>query len=115
MPTERTSRRTAKASKARWNAKRERPDRDTRRPKISTTIAPESHAFLARLVEEGKADSLAQAIDLVLEEARRIDNQERLERMTEEAYASMSPEAIAETRELEQALTQSVGELNLDE
>ena len=107
--------RRPKAAGARWTDRTETARRDvTRRRKISTTIAPEGYAFLERLVESGKAANLAEAVDLVLREARKIDNRERLERMTAEAYESMSPEALAETKDLEQALTRSAGEMNID-
>lgn len=113
MPTQRRSRRIGKTTKARWNPKRERQGRDMRRKKISTTVAAESCEFLHRLIAEGKAGSLAEALDMVLDEARVLDNRERLDRMTAEGYESMSPEAIEETRDLEEALTRSVGEINL--
>jgi len=115
--TQRKAPRTRKPTRARWNSGRERPRRgpDARRKKISTTVAAESYGFLQRLIEDGKANTLAEAVDLVLDEARRIDNRERLDRMTAEGYENMSSEAMAENKELEQALTQSVGEMHLDD
>lgn len=108
--------RSRKPTRARWTG-RERPGRqpDARRKKISTTVAAESYGFLQRLIKDGKANTLAEAVDLVLDEARRIDNRERLDRMTAEAYENMSSEAMAENKELEQALTQSIGEMHLDD
>jgi hypothetical protein len=85
------------------------------RKKISTTIAPESYAFLKSLIASGKAENLAEAVDLVLDEIRRTDNRDRLERMTADGYQNMSPEARNENNELEDALTRSVGEVRLDE
>ena len=115
--TQRSAARTRKPARARWKSGRERAARgpDARRKKISTTVAAESFGFLQKLIEEGKANTLAEAVDLVLDEARRIDNRDRLDRMTAEAYENMSSEAIAESKELEQALTQSVGEMHLDD
>lgn len=109
--------RTRKPTRARWNSGRGRASRQpgARRKKISTTVAAESYAFLQRLIKDGKANTLAEAVDLVLDEARRIDNRERLDLMTAEAYENMSAEAMAENKELEQALTQSVGEMRLDD
>jgi len=114
--TQRRAARTRKHARARWKSGRERASsgRDARRKKISTTVAAESFAFLQKLIEDGKANTLAEAVDLVLNEARRIDNRDRLDRMTAEAYENMSPEAIAENNELEEALTQSIGEMHLD-
>jgi hypothetical protein len=119
MAQQRTQRkvpRTRKPTRARWTG-RERPHRQpgTRRKKISTTVAAESYRFLQSLIEGGSANTLAEAVDLVLDEARRIDNRERLDRMTAEGYENMSPEAIAENKALEQALTQGVGEMHLDD
>jgi len=115
--TQRKAPRTRKPTRARWNSGRERPRRgpDARRKKISTTVAAESYGFLQRLIEDGKANTLAEAVDLVLDEARRIDNRERLDRMTAEGYENMSSGAMAENKELERALTQSVGEMHLDD
>jgi hypothetical protein len=115
--TQRKAPRTGKTASARWNSGRERPRRrpGARRKKISTTVAAESYGFLQRLIKDGKANTLAEAVDSVLDEARRIDNRERLDRMTAEAYENMSSEEMAENKELEQALTQSIGEMHLDE
>ena len=115
--TRRKASRTRKSARARWKAGRERPRKqhDARRKKISTTVAAESYGFLQKLIKGGKANTLAEAVDLVLDEARRIDNRKRLDRMTAEGYENMSSEAMAENKELEQALTRSVGEMHLDE
>jgi hypothetical protein len=115
MPTQRKSTGIRKAAKSGWDPTRKQRRLDTRRKKISTTVAAESYAFLERLMDQGKADSLAEAMDLVLREARRLDNRTRLEHMTAEAYEKMSPEAIAEEKEVVEALSQSIGEINFDE
>jgi len=107
-----TAVRAGRVRKSGWNPQRRRPEK---RRKISTTIAPESYAFLEKLIASGEAENLAEAMDLVLEELRRADNRERLERMTAEAYENMSPEAIAEEKVLVEALSQSIGEISFDE
>ena len=114
---QRKATRTRKTTRARGKSGRKRPLKqpDVKRKKISTTVAAESYGFLRKLIEDGKANTLAEAVDLVLDEARRIDNRERLDRMTAEAYENMSPEAMAENKELEQVLAQSVGEMHLDD
>src|ERR1700747_1343809 len=106
MAQQRTRRKVPRARKptrARWKSDRERPRRqpDARRKKISTTVAAESYAFLQKLIEDGNANTLAEAVDLVLDEARRIDNRERLDRMTAEGYENMSSGAMAGNKELE--------------
>lgn len=87
----------------------------TRRKKISTTIAPESYAFLERLIASGKAANVAEALDIVLEEMRRADNRVRLEQMMEAYYENASPEAIAEENEIAEAFSRSAGEINIDD
>ncbi len=113
MSTQRKATRIGKTANARWSSERALRRPDTRRKKISTTVAAEGYAFLQRLIDEGKSDNLAGALDLVLQEARHQDNRERLERMTAEAYESMSPEAVAESKKIEKALSRSTGEINL--
>jgi hypothetical protein len=70
------------------------------RKKVSTTISPESYAFLRGLIRSGKAENLAQALDLVLDEIRRADNRERLERATAAYYDNLTAEEIQEENEL---------------
>jgi hemerythrin superfamily protein len=67
---------------------------------VSTTISPESYAFLRGLIRSGKAENLAQALDLVLDEIRRADNRERLERATAAYYDNLTAEEIQEENEL---------------
>jgi hypothetical protein len=87
----------------------------TRRKKISTTIAPEGHAFLQSLIASGKAQNLAEAIDLVLDEIRRTENRAKLEHAMEAYYENLSPEAIAEENEIAAAFSRSAHEINLDD
>jgi predicted S18 family serine protease len=86
-----------------------------RRKKVSTTISPESYAFLRSLIRSGKAENLAQALDLVLGEIRRADNRARLERATAAYYESASAEAIQEENDLARALSSSTGDILFDE
>jgi len=86
-----------------------------RRKKLSTTISSEGYSFIRKIIRAGRADNVAQALDIVLEEIRQLENRQRLERMTEEAYAKMSAEARGEEKELVDALSQSIHEIGLDE
>jgi hypothetical protein len=113
MGDQRRTARAGKARKAGWNAKRRRDD--TRRKKISTTIAPEGYAFLESLIQSGKAENLAESLDIVLEEMRRAENRARLERMMEAYYENASPEAIAEENEIAEAFSKSAHEINVDD
>jgi predicted AAA+ superfamily ATPase len=67
-----------------------------RRKKVSTTISPESYAFLRALIRSRKAENLAQALDYVLDEMRRAENRARLEAETAAYYDNASQEAIDE-------------------
>ncbi|MBZ5696269.1 MAG: hypothetical protein LAN36_13020 [Acidobacteriia bacterium] len=85
-----------------------------RRRKLSTTVSPEGYSFLRGLVRAGKASNLAQAIDLVLEEFRRIENRRRLERATAEYYEKASQEAIDEENHLAAAFSATASEIEID-
>jgi len=74
------------------------------RRKISTTIAPENDSFLKSLVREGKASSLAGALDRVVAAARRADSRRRLEASTAAYYKSLSGEVLEEEKKLELAV-----------
>lgn len=86
-----------------------------KRKKLSTTISPESYALLQRLVKSGKAESLAQALDRLLEEFRRAENRERLELETAAYIEGRSPAEIEEDAALEAALGEVVKEVHFDD
>jgi hypothetical protein len=85
------------------------------RQKISTTVSPESLAHLEKLIKEGEARNLAEAIDLSIQRLLAYENRERLARDTAAYFDNMSEEAAAEERELEAALCQSAANINFDE
>jgi Arc/MetJ-type ribon-helix-helix transcriptional regulator len=85
-----------------------------RRPKISTTIAPENHAFLQSLVKKGKAANLSEAVDRAVSIARRADARRRLEDETTNYYASLSGEALREEQELERAIASASSQVDFD-
>jgi len=92
-----------------------RRGRKATRKKISTTIGPENYAFVQNLITSRKAQNLAEALDLVLEEARRLDNRARLEKSYEEHYSGAYPEAVAEENEIAAAFSRSAHEIRIDE
>jgi hypothetical protein len=71
-----------------------------RRKKVSTTISPESYAYLRALIRSKKAENLAQAIDYVLDEIRRADNRARLEAATAAYYDNAPQEVIDEENQI---------------
>jgi hypothetical protein len=68
------------------------------RAKISTTVAPETHAYLQRLVARGDATTLADALDILVQRQIEDDRRADLERRTAEYYETLSDEEVAEQR-----------------
>lgn len=75
------------------------------RQKISTTIAPETFAYLEKLIAKREAHTLAEAIDLLVERLRAAENRERLAFDTAAYFDRLPSEAIAEESNLASALT----------
>jgi hypothetical protein len=86
----------------------------TRRPKLSTTIAPENQAFLRSLIKRGKAANLAEAVDRAVSVARKADARRKLEEATVAYYASLSGDALREEQQLEDALSQTASQVDFD-
>lgn len=89
------------------------PSRTNRR-KISTTVAPETDAFLKSLIRRGKAANLAEAVDRAVAVARRAESRRRLEAATAAYYESLSKEDIAEDNKLEMALAHASSLVDFD-
>jgi hypothetical protein len=84
------------------------------RRKISTTIAPETLAYLKRLLDSGEAPTLAEAIDKAVERLRAIENRERLEHDTAAYFDGMTEEELAEENRLASALVASARTFDVD-
>jgi hypothetical protein len=84
------------------------------RQKISTTIAPETLAYLEQIVDSGEAATLAGAIDVAVERLRAAENRDRLERDTAAYFDQMSDEELSEERRLASALAASARRLDVD-
>lgn len=74
------------------------------RRKISTTVAQETETFLKSLIHQGKASSLAEAIDRTVAVVRRAESRNRLEAATAAYYASLSGDELAAEKKLELAV-----------
>jgi predicted AAA+ superfamily ATPase len=85
------------------------------RKKVSTTISPESYAFLRALIRSRKAENLAQALDYVLDEMRRAENRARLEAATNAYYDNASQEAIDEENQIAADFSSLGAEVDPDE
>jgi hypothetical protein len=62
------------------------------------------------MVKTGQADSVDQAVDRAVELARRVDDRARLENRTAAYFEGRSAGAVAEERELENALSDAAQE-----
>ena len=71
---------------------RRRPNR----AKVSTTVAPETLAYVQALVKSGDAFNLAEALDLVVRRLQEHEARVRLEQETVAYYNSLTDEEIAE-------------------
>ena len=85
------------------------------RHKVSTTVAPESLAYLQSLIKQGRARNLAQAVDLTVSRARRAENRARLESDTAAYFAGLSSRARKEEARLEVGLARGLDKVDLDE
>lgn len=84
------------------------------RQKISTTIAQETNAFLKSLIRQGKASSLADAIDWAVAVVRRMESRRRLEAATAAYYESLSGDILEEEKKLELAVSAAPSLLDFD-
>lgn len=84
------------------------------RQKISTTISSESLAHLEKLIKDGQARNLAEAIDLSIQRLLVYENRERLARDTATYFDNMTPEEIEEENQLAAALAASVKGIDFD-
>jgi Arc/MetJ-type ribon-helix-helix transcriptional regulator len=84
------------------------------RQKISTTISPATLSYLQRLIESGKVQNLAEAIDLAIEQLLVFENRQRLARDTAAYFDTMSPEESAEEQRLASALSHASRGIDFD-
>jgi hypothetical protein len=89
--------------------------RSDHRRKVSTTISAEAYEFLRGLVESGRAATLAEAVDQVVNRARQTENRSRLEQATAAYFARLSPSAAQEEKKLGLALGQAGDEVLFDD
>jgi Arc/MetJ-type ribon-helix-helix transcriptional regulator len=81
---------------------------------LSTTVSEETHAFLHTLVGSGRAASIAEAVDIAVESAQRVENRARLERDTAAYFEGLSLKAAAQAARLGAALGQMADEIDLE-
>jgi hypothetical protein len=66
------------------------------RVKISTTVAPDTRAFLQQLIARGEASSLADAIDLVVGHQQASERRAAIEQQMAEYYEGLSDDELRE-------------------
>ncbi len=84
------------------------------RQKISTTISPETLAYLDELIRKGEARTLAEALDCAVERLLVFENRERLANDTAAYFSGMTNEEATEEQRLEAALSQSAAGIDFD-
>lgn len=85
------------------------------RRKISTTVAPETYAYLQSLVEAGVTRNIAEALDVAMARLRRVENRTRLGLDTAAYFRGLSSQAAAEESRLENAVDHSTSEIDFDQ
>lgn len=91
-----------------------RTARSQTRTKLSTTVAAENFTFLETLVSSGRTDSIAGAVDLAINQLRRGENRQRLDRATAAYFDGLSPEAQAEDETFARQFHASAGGIDFD-
>ena len=87
----------------------------SQRKKLSTTIGAGNYAYLRRMVQSGRAESVGAAVDKAVEIARKIENRAALERQTASYFKSLPHESAAEEMDLEAALSAASQEMDFDQ
>ena len=85
------------------------------RQKISTTVSPETLDYLEKLIKDGEARNLAEAIDVSIQRLLVYENRDRLARDTAAYFDNMTEEEAEAERKLEAALCHSAANINFDE
>ena len=67
------------------------------------------------LLEDGKAESVAEAVDKAVELARRLENRSILEHSTAAYFKGLPETAAAEESDLEDALSTAAQEMDFDQ
>lgn len=84
------------------------------RSKLSTTVAAENYQFLIRLVKQGEAASLAEAVDEAISQLRRSSNRQRLAKATSDYFDGLSAEELSEESSLAADMHQAAGAVDFD-
>src|SRR5438445_7824901 len=83
--------------------------KERHRQKISTTVAPETYRYLQERIKQGKASTLAEAIDDAIAILRRQKGRVRLALATARYFGQLDTEALAEEQEIASDLSSAAG------
>ncbi len=84
------------------------------RAKISTTIAHENYKYLDSLVDSGQASNLAEALDKVVAQYRRLARRLELEKTTADYFNRLPEPAVREESELVAASHKLASSIDFD-
>lgn len=84
------------------------------RAKLSTTVAAETYRYLQSKVESGEAESIAEAVDLLIERTRQLENRERLARATSRYYDELDAKSLKEEKDLASRMSAAVRGMDFD-
>jgi hypothetical protein len=82
--------------------------------KLSTTVSAETYRFLQGMVDQGEAESLAEAVDSIVSRIRRLENRRRLADATAHYFQRLDPKAKADERALAEGLSAAAGAIDVD-
>jgi hypothetical protein len=85
------------------------------RQKISTTVAPETGAYLDDLIRQGQAANLSEAVDHAVRIARRAKSRARLEKATAAFYSSLSAADRKAENKLGESIAAASSKVNFDD
>lgn len=84
------------------------------REKLSTTVSAETYQFLQEMVDRGDAATLAEALDVIVEKIRRLENRRRLAEATTRYFEQLDPQAARDEQALAEDFSSAFGAIDFD-
>jgi len=84
------------------------------RPKLSTTVSPETHEFLEQMIARGDAATIAEALDVIVSRMRQLDNRQRLAEATAKYFAQADSRAAGQESELAKDMASAANVIDFD-
>lgn len=86
----------------------------TQRAKLSTTVSANTYRYLRQKVDSGEATTIAEAIDILIAKARRLENRQRLAKATARYFDELEPRAAAEENSIARDMASSAEGIDFD-